>query len=110
VAEMNTEMVARQCERPGVHIKLRCSARASCTPVVGTSTMLINDTLDSTLAAAPNAQRFAFNCPSAGLRPNALLDRSVSLLRWNARGGPGRVSRNHGSRRVLEPRHQDVRH
>ena len=81
VVEMNTEMVARQRERfPGVHITLERSALAGCNLVVGTSTMLLNDTLDAMLAAAPNAQRFAVIGPSAGLWPDALFDRGVTLL------------------------------
>lgn len=81
VVEMNADMVARQQERfPQVHITLDRSALAGCNTVVGTSTMLLNDSLDAMLAAAPNATRFAVIGPSAGLWPDALFDRGVTLL------------------------------
>jgi uncharacterized protein (DUF4213/DUF364 family) len=81
VVEMNAEMVARQRERfPGVHITQDRAALADCNQIVGTSTMLLNDTLDAMLAAAPQAQRFAVIGPSAGLWPDALFDRGVTLL------------------------------
>ncbi|WP_310565711.1 Rossmann-like domain-containing protein [Hydrogenophaga sp.] len=81
VVEMNAEMVARQRERyPHITIGLDRALLASCNLVVGTSTMLLNHTLDAMLAAAPNAQRFAVIGPSAGLWPDALFDRGVTLL------------------------------
>ena len=81
VVEMNAEMVARQQARfPKVHITLDRHALAACNTVVGTSTMLLNDSLDDMLAAAPSAQRFAVIGPSAGLWPDALFERGVTLL------------------------------
>lgn len=81
VVELSAEMVARQRERfPGVHITLERAALANCNLVVGTSTMLLNDTLDAMLAAAPQASRFAVIGPSAGLWPDALFERGVTLL------------------------------
>jgi uncharacterized protein (DUF4213/DUF364 family) len=81
VVEMNAGMVARQRERfPNVHITLDRADLAPCNVVVGTSTMLLNDTLDDMLAAAPNAKRFAVIGPSAGLWPDALFERGVTLL------------------------------
>jgi uncharacterized protein (DUF4213/DUF364 family) len=81
VVEMNAEMVARQQARfPQVHITLERAALADCNTVVGTSTMLLNDSLDAMLAAAPNATRFALIGPSAGLWPDALFERGVTLL------------------------------
>ena len=81
VVEMNEAMVARQRERfPGLSISLDRSALENCNLVVGTSTMLLNDTLDDMLAAAPRAQRFAVIGPSAGLWPDALFERGVTLL------------------------------
>lgn len=81
VVEMNAEMVARQRERfPGVHITLERAPLAECNLVVGTSTMLLNDTLEAMLAAAPRASRFAVIGPSAGLWPDALFERGVTLL------------------------------
>lgn len=81
VVEMNAEMVARQRERyPQVTIGLDRSLLAGCNRVVGTSTMLLNHTLDDMLAAARSATHFAVIGPSAGLWPDALFERGVSLL------------------------------
>ena len=81
VVEMNAEMVARQRERfPGLSISLDRTVLKDCNLVVGTSTMLLNDTLDAMLAAAPRAERFAVIGPSAGLWPDSLFDRGVTLL------------------------------
>lgn len=81
VVEMNTGMVARQRARfPGVHVTLDRHALATCNTVVGTSTMLLNDTLDDMLAATPRATRFAVIGPSAGLWPDVLFERGVTLL------------------------------
>jgi uncharacterized protein (DUF4213/DUF364 family) len=81
VLELDEAMVRRQRERfPGVHITLERAALLPCNKVVGTSTMLLNDTLDAMLAAAPQAQAFAVIGPSAGLWPDALFARGVTLL------------------------------
>ncbi len=81
VVEMNAEMVARQRERfPQVTIGLDRSLLAGCNRVVGTSTMLLNHTLDDMLAAAGSATHFAVIGPSAGLWPDALFERGVTLL------------------------------
>jgi uncharacterized protein (DUF4213/DUF364 family) len=81
VVEMNATMVARQRERyPQITIGLDRALLADCTAVVGTSTMLLNHTLDEMLAAAPRATRFAVIGPSAGLWPDALFERGVTLL------------------------------
>ncbi len=81
VLEMDPSMVRRQQQRfPQVHITLDRSALRQCNKVVGTSTMLLNDTLDAMLAAAPLATTFAVIGPSAGLWPDALFARGVTLL------------------------------
>jgi len=81
VVEMNAEMVARQRERyPQITIGLDRALLAPCNLVVGTSTMLLNHTLDDMLAAAPKATQFAVIGPSAGLWPDALFERGVTLL------------------------------
>jgi uncharacterized protein (DUF4213/DUF364 family) len=81
VVEMNAAMVERQRTRfPQVTIGLDRALLAPCNTVVGTSTMLLNDTLDAMLAAAPNATRFAVIGPSAGLWPDPLFARGVTLL------------------------------
>jgi len=81
VVEMNAAMVARQRERyPQITIGLDRALLADCNQVVGTSTILLNDTLDGMLAAAPTATQFAVIGPSAGLWPDALFERGVTLL------------------------------
>lgn len=81
VVELSEAMVRRQQARfPGVRITTDRTALAHCNVVVGTSTMLLNDTLDAMLAAAPSAHRFAVIGPSAGLWPDALFTRGVRLL------------------------------
>ncbi len=81
VLELDEAMVRRQQQRfPQVHITLERSALSACNKVVGTSTMLLNDTLDAMLAAAPHAETFAVIGPSAGLWPDALFARGVTLL------------------------------
>ncbi len=81
VVELNDDMVRRQQARfPGVRITTDRSTLAHCNVVVGTSTMLLNDTLDTMLAAAHRALRFAVIGPSAGLWPDALFARGVTLL------------------------------
>ncbi|MCE2659810.1 MAG: hypothetical protein LW854_16470 [Rubrivivax sp.] len=81
VVEMDAATVARQQQRfPQVHVTLQRQAIAACNVVVGTSTMLLNDTLDDMLAAAPAAQRFAVIGPSAGLWPDELFRRGVTQM------------------------------
>lgn len=81
VVELDEAMVARQRLRfPGVDITLDRSRLAPCNRVVGTSTMLLNDTLDAMLAAAPRAAHFAVIGPSAGLWPDTLFERGVTLI------------------------------
>lgn len=81
VVELDAVTVQRQQTRfPGVTITLDRARLADCTVVVGTSTMLLNDTLDAMLAAAPLAQDFAVIGPSAGLWPDALFARGVTLM------------------------------
>jgi uncharacterized protein len=81
VVELDAATVRRQQARfPGVTITLERARLADCTVVVGTSTMLLNDTLDAMLAAAPLAQDFAVIGPSAGLWPDTLFARGVTLM------------------------------
>jgi uncharacterized protein len=81
VVEMNADMVARQQERfPNILITLDRAALATCNTVVGTSTMLLNGSLDSMMGAAPAATHFAVIGPSAGLWPDTLFERGVTLL------------------------------
>jgi uncharacterized protein (DUF4213/DUF364 family) len=81
VVELDAAMVARQRARyPDLDITLKRAALAPCNRIVGTSTMLLNDTLDTMLAAASAAQSFALIGPSAGLWPDALFARGVTLM------------------------------
>ncbi len=81
VLELDEAKVARLRARfPGVHATLDRAALTSCNRVVGSSTMLLNDTLDAMLAAAPAARDFALIGPSAGLWPDALFERGVTHL------------------------------
>lgn len=81
VVELDAAMVARQRTRyPALDITLERAALAPCNRIVGTSTMLLNDTLDAMLAAAAAAQSFALIGPSAGLWPDALFARGVTLM------------------------------
>ncbi|MFM6985430.1 MAG: Rossmann-like domain-containing protein [Hydrogenophaga sp.] len=81
VVEMNASMVEHQRNRyPQITIGLDRGLLAPCTTVVGTSTMLLNDTLDAMLAASPRATHFAVIGPSAGLWPDPLFARGVTLL------------------------------
>lgn len=81
VIELDQAMVLRQQARfPSVDITLDRKRLASCNKIVGTSTMLLNDTLDAMLAAAPGATQFAVIGPSAGLWPDVLFERGVTLI------------------------------
>ncbi|GAA6141825.1 hypothetical protein NBRC116584_16430 [Hydrogenophaga sp. 5NK40-0174] len=81
VVEMSEEIVHLQQERfPNVTITTDRDVLRDCNVVVGTSTMLLNDTLDEMLGAAPKAGRFALIGPSAGLWPDELFERGVTLM------------------------------
>lgn len=81
VVELDADKVRRlQAEFPQVEATLARAALAPCTHVVGTSTMLLNDTLDEMLAACRGAREFALIGPSAGLWPDALFARGVTRL------------------------------
>lgn len=81
IVELGADKVAAlQARFPGVHVTLERSALARCNRIVGTSTMLLNDTLDEMLAACGTAQEFAVIGPSAGLWPDALFERGVTRV------------------------------
>ncbi len=81
IVELGADKVAAlQARFPGVHVTLERSALAHCNRVVGTSTMLLNDTLDEMLASCRAAQEFAVIGPSAGLWPDALFERGVTRV------------------------------
>jgi uncharacterized protein (DUF4213/DUF364 family) len=67
-------------DRGGYRITLDASELASCSKVVSTSTLLLNDTLDAMLAHCRQARWFAMIGPSAGCLPDALFARGVTLV------------------------------
>lgn len=81
IVELDAAKVAALQQRfPDVQATLDRSALAGCNQVVGTSTMLLNDTLDEMLAACSSAREFALIGPSAGLWPDALFARGVTRI------------------------------
>ncbi len=77
VLEMRADLAG---PREGFHITLDPAELASCTQVLATSTVLLNDSLDGLLAACRSARRFALIGPSAGCLPDGLFARGVTLL------------------------------
>jgi uncharacterized protein (DUF4213/DUF364 family) len=103
VLELDEAMVRRQQQRfPQVHITLERSALAVCNKVVGTSTMLLNDTLDAMLAAAPQADHLRCHRPlsralaGCAVRPRRHAAGRHPRERWRG------VRRRDGARGVLE--------
>ena len=81
VVELDAGKVAALAERhPWITATLERGALAACNKIVGTSTMLLNDSLEAMLAACPRAREFALIGPSAGLWPDALFARGVTHL------------------------------
>ena len=74
------KVAAAQARFPAAHATLDRAALGDCQQIVGTSTMLLNDTLDAMLAACGAAREFALIGPSAGLWPDALFARGVTRL------------------------------
>jgi len=67
-------------DRDGYRVTLDPAELATCTKVVSTSTLLLNDTLDRILAGCPGARWFAMIGPSAGCLPDGLFARGVTLV------------------------------
>lgn len=67
-------------DRGRYRVTLDASELASCSKVVSTSTLLLNDTLDAMLAHCRQARWFAMVGPSAGCLPDALFARGVTLV------------------------------
>ena len=81
IVELDAAKVAAvQARFPAAHATLDRTALGDCQQIVGTSTMLLNDTLDAMLAACAAAREFALIGPSAGLWPDALFARGVTRL------------------------------
>lgn len=67
-------------ERDGFRVTLDPAALGACNKVLSTSTVLLNDTLDRVVAACGRAATFAVVGPGAGLLPDALFARGVTLV------------------------------
>jgi len=64
----------------GYRVTLDPAELADCDRVISTSTVLINDTLDSVLAACGRAEYLALIGPTAGCLPDPLFRRGVQML------------------------------
>ncbi|TSA16138.1 MAG: hypothetical protein D4R74_05120, partial [Betaproteobacteria bacterium] len=107
IVELNADLVG---EYEGYRVTLEAGELSSCSKVVSTSTLLLNDTMDRMLASCRNARWFAMIGPSAGCLPDALFARGVTLLggSWiNDRDGftaalrSGASTSEHASKSVL---------
>ena len=80
VVELKTELAGAA---EGYRVTVDARELESCTKVVSTSTLLLNDTLDRMLGHCRNARWFAMVGPSAGCLPDALFARGVTLVGGN---------------------------
>lgn len=80
VAELNPALSG---EGAGYRVTLDPGELASCTKVLSTSTVLLNDTLDSVIANCRSARYFAMIGPGASCLPDPLFARGVTLLGGN---------------------------
>ena len=64
----------------GYRVTLDPAELGTCTKVLSTSTLLLNDTLDRMVACCREARWFAMVGPSAGCLPDALFARGVTLV------------------------------
>jgi len=67
-------------DRGRFRVTLDASELSTCSKVVSTSTLLLNDTLDAMLARCCSARSIAMVGPSAGCLPDALFARGVTLV------------------------------
>jgi uncharacterized protein (DUF4213/DUF364 family) len=77
VVELRPELAA---EHDGWRVTLDGAALRRCGKVLSTSTVLLNDTLDEVLAMCANARVFAMVGPGAGMVPDPLFARGVTLV------------------------------
>ena len=77
VVELRADLAG---ERDGWRVSIDRNELATCNKVVATSTLLLNDTLDSMLAACSQARSFALIGPGAGCLPDPLFARGVTLV------------------------------
>lgn len=67
-------------ERDGYRVTLDAEELRTCDKVVSTGTLVLNDTLDGTLARCSRARWIALIGPSMGCLPDALFARGVTLI------------------------------
>ncbi|MCL4746817.1 MAG: hypothetical protein KJZ83_15605 [Burkholderiaceae bacterium] len=80
---------AKAGEKDGFRVTLDLRELGPCTKVLSTTTLMLNDTLDSVLAACEAARRVVLIGPGGGCLPDALFARGVHAL-----GGTGIVDRD----------------
>jgi uncharacterized protein (DUF4213/DUF364 family) len=66
--------------RDGWHVTLDAAELTRCNKILSTSTVLLNDTLDTMLGRCRHAERVALVGPGAGCLPDPLFARGVTLL------------------------------
>lgn len=77
VLELKPELVG---DRDGYRVTLDPADLGSCTKVISTSTLLLNDTLDRVVSCCAGARSLALIGPSAGCLPDALFARGVTFV------------------------------
>lgn len=77
VVELRAELAG---QRDGYRVTVDRSELAGCNKVIATSTMLLNDSLDATLAACSHASSISVIGPGAGCLPDPLFARGVTLV------------------------------
>jgi uncharacterized protein (DUF4213/DUF364 family) len=77
VLELKAELAGA---RDGYRVTLDPAELASCSKVVSTCTVMLNDTLDAVLAACRNARHIAVIGPTAGCIPDPLFERGVDAI------------------------------
>ena len=77
VLELRAELAG---PRDGWHVTLDANELSRCSKILSTSTVLLNDTLDTILGHCRRAQRVALIGPGAGCLPDPLFARGVTLL------------------------------
>lgn len=77
VVELRADLVG---QHDGYRVTLDAAELAHCRKVLATGTLLLNDTLDRTLAHCRGAERLALIGPSLGCLPDGLFARGVTSL------------------------------
>ena len=77
VVELRADLAG---ERDGYRVTTDRNELAACNKVIATSTLLLNDSLDTMLSACSQARSFALIGPGAGCLPDPLFARGVTLL------------------------------